>query len=72
MARFKSIALFTNDKGDNDRRPDMKGEIEYEDGEREKAVFYWNVSKKGTKYLKGSPDKRQEQTAREPGDDIDF
>lgn len=58
--RLKSLALFENDKGDNDKRPDFKGTADYEDGDKEKVVAYWNTSKGGTKYLKITPDKRQD------------
>lgn len=59
------LALFSNDKAGNDKRPDCHGVGEI-DGVKVKASGWWNTSKKdGSKYLSVNIelDTRPEQSA---------
>ena len=48
------FALFKNDKGDNDNRPDYTGNITLSDGKEMRLAAWIRESKSGLKYLSGT------------------
>ena len=64
--------LFIQDKGDNPKRPALKGNLEIE-GQKYDLVCWDEVSRKGTKYYSVKIEKPQEpsnEVKAEPLDDI--
>ena len=48
-----SFALFKNDKGDNEARPDYTGNVTLPDGKEMRMAAWVRESKSGLKYLSG-------------------
>jgi len=48
-----SFALFKNDKGDNDARPDYTGNVTLPDGTEMRMAAWIKESKSGLKFLSG-------------------
>ena len=48
-----SFSLFANDKGDNPKRPDYKGDIILPDGTKMRLSAWVRESQSGKKYLSG-------------------
>ena len=72
------FALFKNDKGDNDNRPDYTGNITLSDGKEMRLAAWIRESKSGLKYLSGVMSEPQVKAsdagsnARVEGDDVPF
>jgi hypothetical protein len=45
MEKRSSLAIFKNDKGDNDKRPDYRGNIELTEDDVKKLVFNDGIAK---------------------------
>jgi uncharacterized protein (DUF736 family) len=54
-----SFSLFANDKGDNPKRPDYKGDIILEDGTKMRLSAWVRESANGKKYLSGKMEPMQ-------------
>jgi uncharacterized protein (DUF736 family) len=71
-----SFALFKNDKGDNESRPDYTGNITLEGGKEMRMACWIRESKSGLKFLSGRltepQDKPDVNNARVEGADIPF
>jgi uncharacterized protein (DUF736 family) len=76
-----SFSLFANDKGDNPKRPDYKGDIILEDGTKMRLSAWVRESANGKKYLSGKMEPMQDQSttgnysapsAQKDGDDLPF
>jgi uncharacterized protein (DUF736 family) len=71
-----SFALFKNDKGDNESRPDYTGNITLEGGKEMRMACWIRESKSGLKFLSGRltepQDKPDVNNARVEGEDIPF
>lgn len=66
------VTIFRNDKGDNPKRPDYKGELKTPDGTHLNVSLWVREAKKsGMKFLSGQVDAPQEQTngSQKSGDD---
>jgi hypothetical protein len=72
------IAVFVNDKGDNEKRPDMTGTAVLEDGTVLKVSLWAKKTDAGMKYLTGKIQPKesgsfdQAATANEVLDDLPF
>ena len=77
-----SFSLFANDKGDNPKRPDYKGDIILPDGTKMRLFAWVRESQSGKKYLSGKvepilPNPLQDRQDSAPavhsgGDDLPF
>ena len=73
-----SFALFKNDKGDNEARPDYTGNVTLPDGKEMRMAAWVREAKSGVKYLSGRLSEPQVQAsdagsnARVEGDDVPF
>ena len=57
-----SFSLFANDKGDNPKRPDYKGDIIMPDGTKMRLSAWVRESQGGKRYLSGKVEPMQEQS----------
>jgi hypothetical protein len=48
-----TFTLFANDKGDNPKRPDYRGEVVLPDGTKMRLSAWFKVGKSGKKFLSG-------------------
>ncbi len=72
-----SFSLFANDKGDNPKRPDYKGDIIMPDGTKMRLSAWVRESQGGKKYLSGKVEPMQDRQESAPsvqsgGDDLPF
>ena len=73
-----SFALFKNDKGDNEARPDYTGNVTLENGKEMRMAAWVRTSKSGLSFLSGRLSEPQVQAseagsnARVEGDDVPF
>lgn len=74
-----TINVFVNDKGDNEKRPDMTGTAMLEDGTILRVSLWAKKTEAGKKYLSGKIQPQQDQaprdqpvTAAEVLDDLPF
>lgn len=72
-----SFSLFANDKGDNPKRPDYKGDIIMPDGTKMRLSAWIRESQGGKKYLSGKVEPMQDRQDSAPstqkdGDDLPF
>ena len=81
MADFdntNSFAMFKNEKGDNEQRPDYTGTVTLEGGKEMRMAAWVREAKSGVKYLSGRLSEPQVQAsdagsnARVEGDDVPF
>ena len=56
-----TFSLFANDKGDNPKRPDYKGDIILPDGTKMRLSAWVRESQGGKRYLSGKVEPMQEQ-----------
>ena len=57
-----SFALFKNDKGDNESRPDYTGNITLEGGKEMRMAAWIRTSQSGLKFLSGRISEPQEKS----------
>ena len=72
-----SFALFKNDKGDNEARPDYTGNVTLPDGKEMRMAAWVRESKSGLKFLSGRLSEPQPKAdvgnaAVEGSDDVPF
>ena len=73
-----SFAMFKNEKGDNEQRPDYTGTVTLEGGREMRMAAWVREAKSGVKYLSGRLSEPQVQAsdagsnARVEGDDVPF
>ena len=73
-----SFAMFKNEKGDNEQRPDYTGTVTLEGGKEMRMAAWVREAKSGVKYLSGRLSEPQVQAsdsgsnARVEGDDVPF
>lgn len=72
-----SFALFKNDKGDNEARPDYTGNVTLHDGKEMRMAAWVRESKSGLKFLSGRLSEPQPKAdvgnaAVEGSDDVPF
>ena len=69
-----SFAMFKNEKGDNEARPDYTGTITLEGGKEMRMAAWVREAKSGVKYLSGRLSEPQPQTtnAAVEGEDVPF
>ena len=74
-----SFAMFKNEKGDNEARPDYTGTVTLEGGKEMRMAAWIRESKSGVKFLSGRLSEPQVQSseanrnnARVEGDDVPF
>ena len=73
-----SFAMFKNEKGDNEARPDYTGTVTLPDGKEMRMAAWVRESKSGVKYLSGRLSEPQVQAsdavsnAAVEGDDVPF
>lgn len=60
-----TISVFINDKGDNDKRPDMTGTAVLEDGTILRVSLWGKKTESGTKYLSGKIQPKGEDVPRD-------
>jgi len=58
-----SFAMFKNEKGDNEARPDYTGTVTLEDGKEMRMAAWVRESKSGVKYLSGRLSEPQVQAS---------
>ena len=58
-----TFTLFANDKGDNPKRPDYKGDIIMPDGTKMRLSAWFKVGKSGKQFLSGKVEPMQERQA---------
>jgi hypothetical protein len=56
-----TFSLFANDKGDNPKRPDYKGDIVLPDGTKMRLSAWVKEAKSGKKFLSGKVEPMQER-----------
>lgn len=69
------ITIFKNDKGDNPKRPDYRGELKTPGGEQLQVSLWLREAKSGTKYLSGQIEALREEQPTAVGaaeDDLPF
>jgi uncharacterized protein (DUF736 family) len=59
-----TFSLFFNEKGDNPKRPDYKGDVILPDGTKMRMSAWWRESKAGMKYLSGKLEPMQDQRSK--------
>jgi len=57
-----TFSLFANDKGDNPKRPDYRGELIMPDGTKMRLSAWVRESQGGKRYLSGKVEPMQEQS----------
>ena len=73
-----SFAMFKNEKGDNEQRPDYTGTVTLEGGKEMRMAALVREAKSGVKYLSGRLSEPQVQASdagsndRVEGDDVPF
>ena len=69
-----SFAMFKNEKGDNEARPDYTGTVTLEGGKEMRMAAWVREAKSGVKYLSGRLSEPQPQTtnAAVEGEDVPF
>ena len=71
-----SFALFKNDKGDNESRPDYTGNVTLPDGKEMRMAAWVRDSKSGLKFLSGRLSEPQDNSnvnnASVEGEDVPF
>ena len=71
-----SFALFKNEKGDNEARPDYTGNITLEGGKEMRMAAWIKTSQSGLKFLSGRISEPQVQTVPDnavtEGEDVPF
>jgi len=58
-----TFTLFVNDKGDNPKRPDYRGDAVLPDGTKMKLSCWLKEAANGKKFLSGKMEPMQEQTS---------
>ena len=58
-----SFAMFKNEKGDNEARPDYTGTVTLEDGKEMRMAAWVREAKSGVKYLSGRLSEPQVQAS---------
>ena len=58
-----TFTLFANDKGDNPKRPDYKGDIVLPDGTKMRLSAWVKEGKSGKRFLSGKVEPIQQQTS---------
>ena len=58
-----TFTLFANDKGDNPKRPDYKGDIIMPDGTKMRLSAWVKEGKSGKRFLSGKVEPMQQQTS---------
>ena len=72
-----TFSLFANDKGDNPKRPDYKGDIILPDGTKMRLSAWVRESQGGKKFLSGKVEPMQDRqdsgvSSQKDGDDLPF
>ena len=72
-----TFTLFANDKGDNPKRPDYRGDIILPDGTKMRMSAWVKEGKSGKKFLSGKVEPMQDRQDSAPspqkdGDDLPF
>jgi len=68
-----TFTLFVNDKGDNPKRPDYRGDAVLPDGTKMKLSCWLKEAANGKKFLSGKMEPMQEQeNSQKQGSDLPF